>query len=58
MGKITTEPRGTGGFGFDPIFQPQGTTKTYAEMTLQEKNLYSHRAKAAKKLAEFLTAKA
>ncbi|WP_287909699.1 XTP/dITP diphosphatase [Thermofilum sp.] len=54
IGTIVTEPRGTGGFGFDPIFQPQGTDKTYAEMTLQEKNLYSHRAKATRKLAEHL----
>jgi XTP/dITP diphosphohydrolase len=57
-GTITTQERGTHGFGFDPIFQPQDTNKTFAEMTLQEKNLYSHRAKAAKKLAEHLTAKA
>ena len=56
-GTITTEKRGTHGFGFDPIFQPQGTNKTYAEMTLEEKNTYSHRAKATKKLAEYLASK-
>ncbi len=53
-GIITREPRGTRGFGFDPIFQPLGASKTFAEMTIEEKNAYSHRAKAARALAEWL----
>ncbi|MEM0093552.1 MAG: XTP/dITP diphosphatase [Thermofilum sp.] len=54
-GTITHEERGTGGFGFDPIFQPEGQAKTFAEMTLEEKNLYSHRGAAARKLSAWLT---
>src|SRR5438309_2395955 len=46
-GTITSEPTGSGGFGYDPIFQPEGSQKTFAEMSLQEKNLFSHRRKAA-----------
>lgn len=53
-GVITREPRGTGGFGFDPIFVPEGYTKTYAEMTLEEKNRVSHRYKAFSKLGEWI----
>lgn len=47
-GYITREPRGTGGFGFDPIFTPgdQASWKTFAEMDVAEKNRYSHRARA------------
>jgi XTP/dITP diphosphohydrolase len=45
-GSITTEKRGTKGFGYDPIFQPEGYTQTFAEMSLIEKNLISHRALA------------
>jgi XTP/dITP diphosphohydrolase len=41
------------GFGFDPIFQPQGSEKTFAEMTIKEKNLCSHRALAVRKFAEW-----
>lgn len=44
-GYITTSPRGVGGFGFDPIFQPEGSERTYAEMG-DEKNELSHRARA------------
>jgi XTP/dITP diphosphohydrolase len=40
------------GFGFDPIFQPIGSKKTFAEMTIEEKNGYSHRARAVRKFAE------
>ena len=55
-GKITTEERmgnGKSGFGFDPIFQPSGSEKTFAEMTIEEKNGFSHRAKAVRKFAEW-----
>ncbi|MEB3774693.1 MAG: XTP/dITP diphosphatase [Desulfurococcales archaeon] len=53
-GWIAQEPRGGYGFGYDPIFIPEGSSKTYAEMTLEEKNRYSHRSKAFKKLAVLL----
>ena len=49
-GVILTELRGTGGFGYDPVFQPHGSLKTLAEMTMEEKNEISHRARAVKKL--------
>lgn len=51
LGRIAEEARGCGGFGFDPIFIPNGAEKTFAEMTLEEKNRCSHRAKAAHLLA-------
>lgn len=50
-GIIQLQARGTGGFGFDPIFVPIWTQKTFAEMELKEKTIYSHRAKAISKLA-------
>ncbi|HEY4798434.1 MAG TPA: non-canonical purine NTP diphosphatase [Bacteroidia bacterium] len=53
-GIILKEKRGENGFGYDPIFQPLGSTKTFAEMSMEEKNKISHRAIAIKKLAEFL----
>ena len=56
-GVITIEPRGTGGFGYDSLFQPIGSSKTLAEMTMEEKNRISHRATAVKKLVEFLKAR-
>jgi len=46
-GEIITVPRGSGGFGYDPVFQPAGSLKTFGEMTMQEKFQYSHRGKAA-----------
>lgn len=55
-GKITKEERkekGKSVFGFDPIFQPLGSVKTFAEMTIGEKNDFSHRAKAFRKFAEW-----
>jgi XTP/dITP diphosphohydrolase len=55
-GKITREERkekGKSGFGFDPIFQPFGSVKTFAEMTIEKKNDFSHRAKAFRKFAEW-----
>ena len=53
-GKILETPRGTGGFGYDPLFVPRGYTVTYAEMTIEQKNQLSHRAEALKKAKEFL----
>jgi len=52
-GEICTEKRGTDGFGYDPIFIPEGQSKTFAEMTLTEKNQQSHRARAFEKMIEF-----
>jgi XTP/dITP diphosphohydrolase len=55
-GEITQKSRseqGKSGFGFDPIFQPLGSRKTFAEMTIEEKNGFSHRAKALSKFAEW-----
>lgn len=45
-GSIASFPSGTGGFGYDPLFIPQGSSRTLAEMSLEEKNGLSHRAKA------------
>lgn len=53
-GTIVTMPRGSRGFGYDPIFVPEGSEKTFAEMDMAEKNLISHRAIAVKKLVNFL----
>ena len=49
-GTIITEQRGTNGFGYDPIFIPAGESKTFGEMTMTEKNQFSHRAQALEKL--------
>jgi XTP/dITP diphosphohydrolase len=53
-GTILTEKRGDHGFGYDPIFVPDGSNLTYAEMDLTEKNRISHRALAVKKLVQYL----
>ncbi len=53
-GRIGTEPRGNKGFGYDPVFLPEGFDRTFAEMTAEEKDALSHRGKALQKLAEFL----
>jgi len=53
-GEILKEPHGTDGFGYDPIFQPIRCNHSFAEMRLEEKNLYSHRKKAFAKFLEFL----
>jgi XTP/dITP diphosphohydrolase len=53
-GNIGFEPIGNKGFGYDPIFMPEGSNKTFAEMTMEEKNQYSHRKKAMDKLVTFL----
>lgn len=54
-GEITREARGAGGFGFDPIFEVTQTGKTFAEMTIKEKNKISHRGLALRKMRELLT---
>lgn len=53
-GLIRTQPVGTQGFGYDPIFEPTGYTHTFAEMSMEEKNRISHRALAMNKLITFL----
>ena len=53
-GTLRSQPIGTMGFGYDPIFQPDGYTDTFAQMTLEQKNEISHRAIAMRKLIEFL----
>jgi XTP/dITP diphosphohydrolase len=53
-GRIIAEQRGTEGFGYDPVFVPDGADKTFAEMSLNEKNRYSHRRKAIDQLVLFL----
>lgn len=57
QGKIANIERGKGGFGYDPIFIPNGKTKTFAEMNVTEKNSVSHRGKALDKLIDFLQRK-
>ena len=57
-GEITTERRGGEGFGYDPIFRPDGHAETFAEMGHEAKNKISHRAKAVAKLVEYLKQKA
>jgi XTP/dITP diphosphohydrolase len=53
-GTIADRERGAAGFGFDPVFIPEGATKTFAEMTLSEKNRSSHRARAVAELLAHL----
>ena len=53
-GIITEKETGTNGFGYDPVFIPEGSGKTFAEMDMEEKNKYSHRKKATAKFAAFL----
>lgn len=54
-GSITKEPRGEAGFGYDPLFAPEGHGETFAEMGEELKNTISHRARAVAKLADFLS---
>lgn len=56
-GQITLQPVGNGGFGYDPVFMPHGYDRTFAQMTLEEKNLISHRAIAIRKLIDYLVNK-
>jgi XTP/dITP diphosphohydrolase len=53
-GKIILEKRGEFGFGYDPIFVPENESKTFAEMQMEEKNKFSHRARAFQKMIHFL----
>jgi XTP/dITP diphosphohydrolase len=53
-GRIIDAPRGTNGFGYDPIFVPDGHTRTSAELTSEEKDAISHRGKAFRALAPLL----
>ena len=53
-GRIISERRGNNGFGYDPVFIPTGSDKTFAEMDMAEKNKFSHRKKAMEKLITFL----
>lgn len=53
-GEITTEKRGDSGFGYDPVFRPDGYEQTFAELGHEIKNQISHRARAVQKLCEFL----
>ena len=53
-GRIIEEKRGILGFGYDPVFVPDGSEKTFSEMEMAEKNLFSHRKKAMEKLISFL----
>ena len=53
-GRILAAPAGGKGFGYDPVFAPDGEQRSFAEMSLEEKNRFSHRRKAADKLIAFL----
>lgn len=55
-GTILGERSGTGGFGYDPIFRPEGETRTFAEMSTDEKNAISHRGRAVRQLVAYLAA--
>ena len=53
-GQITTEAHGAGGFGYDPIFRPDGFDRTFAELSPDEKNAISHRGRAVRRLVQHL----
>jgi len=53
-GIITEEPAGNGGFGYDPVFLPEGASKTFGEMSMEEKSRFSHRKKALDQMIRFL----
>lgn len=53
-GSIATQPAGNGGFGYDPVFIPDGDTRTFAQYTADEKNAVSHRGRATAELLKFL----
>lgn len=54
-GEIIADQKGLSGFGYDPVFIPAGGNKTFAEMTMEEKNQFSHRRKATDQLTSFLS---
>ena len=54
-GTILNAPCGEGGFGYDPLFMPEGYDRSFAEMSADEKNAISHRGRAVRKLVEFLS---
>lgn len=56
-GRITESEAGCGGFGYDPLFVPDGFDKSFAEMNAEEKNAISHRGRAVRRLVEFLQSK-
>lgn len=56
-GTIAHEPSGCGGFGYDPVFVPENSGRTFSEMSAEEKNAISHRGRATRKLMEFLARK-
>lgn len=55
-GRIAEAPRGTGGFGYDPLFVPDGETRTLAEITTEAKNLVSHRSRSISRMTRLLDA--
>ncbi len=57
-GRIATAPRGTEGFGYDPVFEPEDTSRTFAELGPDVKNRISHRARAVARLVAFLKQRA
>ncbi len=54
LGRVSYEPRGDGGFGYDPIFIPDGESRTFAEMSPEEKNMFSHRGRALESFIRYL----
>jgi len=56
-GEIGTEPKGTNGFGYDPVFYPDGYNRTFAEMSDEEKDAISHRGRALKEIQRYLREK-
>jgi XTP/dITP diphosphohydrolase len=54
-GSITRETHGNKGFGYDPVFRPENSDKTFAEMSLEKKNQISHRARALQKFVAYLS---
>lgn len=54
-GRILSERQGEKGFGYDPIFQPQGDSRSFAEFTMEEKNAISHRGRAVRKFIAFFS---
>jgi XTP/dITP diphosphohydrolase len=57
QGQITVDQKGLQGFGYDPVFIPDGASTTFAEMSMEEKNKFSHRKKAIAQLVNFLQTK-